>query len=222
MHQRSPSAVERLRRARALEDAGILSASRRKRGRVSWRVSRPWFKDYRSGDAASSSASTDGDVPVTVRRTSRLGPRQQEGVVIPCHFTPAASVRPGMVMFTADGGLRHRRDRSSGLRSTDPSLILTSRARTTSLPNGLVTHNSIYALPRRRHQKHSGFRGRLPGRRGHQARAELSLDADDPLRRERADREQPLAEAQGALDRLRPGRPGHGPRARGRARRGPL
>ena len=56
-------------------------------------------------------------------------------------------------------------------------------------------------LPRRRHPQHPRLRGRLPGRPGHQARAELPLDADDPLGGQRADREQPLAEGEEPLDR---------------------
>ncbi len=77
-------------------------------------------------------------------------------------------------------------------------------------------------LPWRGHPQHPRLRGRLPRRRSHQARAELPLDADDPLRGECADREQPLAEAQGALDGRGPGRSRHRPRARGRARGGAL
>ena len=50
-------------------------------------------------------------------------------------------------------------------------------------------------LPRRRHPQHPRLRGRLPRRRGRQARAELPLDADDPRRRQRGDRQQPRAEA---------------------------
>ena len=46
-------------------------------------------------------------------------------------------------------------------------------------------------LPRRRHPQHPRLRERLPGRRGRQARAELPLDADDPQRVERGDRQQP-------------------------------
>ena len=43
-------------------------------------------------------------------------------------------------------------------------------------------------LPRRRHPQHPRLPGRLPGRAGRQARAELPLDADDPRRRQRGHR----------------------------------
>ncbi len=62
-------------------------------------------------------------------------------------------------------------------------------------------------LPRRRHPEHPRLRGRLPGRHRHQARAELPLHADDPRRRQRADRQQPHAEAQAPLDRRGQGDP---------------
>ena len=81
---------------------------------------------------------------------------------------------------------------------------------------------SIYALPRRRHPQHPRLRGPLPGRDGGQARAELPLDADDPERLQRGDRQQPLAQGQVALVRARRGRSGARARAGGRARRGAL
>ena len=56
-------------------------------------------------------------------------------------------------------------------------------------------------LPRRRHQEHPRLRGRLPRRARGQARAELPLDADDPRRRQRGDRQQPRAQGQDAVDR---------------------
>ena len=46
-------------------------------------------------------------------------------------------------------------------------------------------------LPRRRHPQHPRLPGRLPRRARRQARAELPLDADDPRRRQRGDRQQP-------------------------------
>src|SRR3712207_8537011 len=56
------------------------------------------------------------------------------------------------------------------------------------------------------------LRVRLPRRQGHQARAELPLDADDPRGGQRADRQQPRAEAQAAVERAGAGRPDQGPR----------
>ncbi len=55
-----------------------------------------------------------------------------------------------------------------------------------------------------------------------QARAELPLDPDDPLRRQRGRRAQPRAAAEGALDRNRGRRAGAALRARRRARGGAL
>ncbi len=55
-----------------------------------------------------------------------------------------------------------------------------------------------------------------------QARAELPLDADDPRRLQRADRQQPRSDAEGAVDRRRARREGDDRRAPGRARGGPL
>ena len=77
-------------------------------------------------------------------------------------------------------------------------------------------------LARRRRPQHPRLRGRLPGRHGRQARAELPLDADDPERGQRGDRQQPLAQGQDALERARRRRSGPRARAGGRARRGAL
>ena len=66
------------------------------------------------------------------------------------------------------------------------------------------------------------FEDDLRRRPRRQARAELPLDADHPLRRQRGGRQQPRADGQGAVDRDRRGRPGQGARALRRARRGAL
>ena len=63
-------------------------------------------------------------------------------------------------------------------------------------------------LPPRRHPQHPRLRARLPRGRGGQARAELPLDPDDPLRRQRGRRAQPRAAAEAALDRDRRRRAG--------------
>ena len=75
-------------------------------------------------------------------------------------------------------------------------------------------------LPRRGHLEHPRLRARLPGRARREARAELPLDADDPVRRERSRLAQPGAQAQGAVERHRRRRARAGRRARRRARRG--
>ncbi len=77
-------------------------------------------------------------------------------------------------------------------------------------------------LPRRRRAQHPRLRGRLRGRQGRQARAELPLDADDPQRRQRGDHAQPRAQVEVALERARRRRADSHARARRRARRGPL
>ena len=51
-------------------------------------------------------------------------------------------------------------------------------------------------LPWRGHHEHPQFPGRLPGRRGRPARAELPLDADDPQRRQRGHHPQPRADGE--------------------------
>ena len=58
-------------------------------------------------------------------------------------------------------------------------------------------------LPRRRHPQHPRLPGRLPGREGRPARAELPLDADDPRRGQRGHHAQPRAHGQDAVDRPR-------------------
>ena len=77
-------------------------------------------------------------------------------------------------------------------------------------------------LPPRRHPQHPRLRARLPRGRGGQAGAELPLDPDDPLRRQRGGRAQPRAPAEAALDRDRGRRAGAALRARRRARGGAL
>ena len=62
---------------------------------------------------------------------------------------------------------------------------------------------SIYGFRWRRHPQHPGVRGGVPRRHGHRARAELPLDPDHPRRRQRGDRQQLRAQAQGAVDRAR-------------------
>ena len=77
-------------------------------------------------------------------------------------------------------------------------------------------------LPRGGHPQHHGVRARLPRHARDPARAELPLDEHDPARIERGDREQPRAQAEGALVGAGGGRPDPRRRGRGRARRGAL
>ena len=58
-------------------------------------------------------------------------------------------------------------------------------------------------LSGRRHPQHPRVRGGVPRRHGDRARAELPLDPDHPRRRQRGHRQQPRAQAEGAVDRRR-------------------
>ena len=77
-------------------------------------------------------------------------------------------------------------------------------------------------LPRRRHPQHPRLPGPLPRRPHGQAGAELPLDADHPVGRQRGDRPQPRPDGEGAVERPGRGRPGPRARAGGRAGRGAL
>ena len=69
-------------------------------------------------------------------------------------------------------------------------------------------------------QQHSGVRARLSAGEGRAARAELSQHEADPARRRRADRPQPAAQEEGAVDRERRGRAGAADVVRRPGRRG--
>ena len=75
-------------------------------------------------------------------------------------------------------------------------------------------------VPRRRHPQHRRVRARLPGREGRAARAELPLDAEHPLRRERGHLEQLRPQGQEAVDGRRRRRQDHRLHRLHRARRG--
>ena len=77
-------------------------------------------------------------------------------------------------------------------------------------------------LQARRHPQHPRLRARFSRSRGGEARAELPLDADDPLRRQRGRRAQPPAAAEETLDGDRRRRAGAALRAGRRARGGAL
>ena len=205
----------RPRGASALEAPGsrVRPASAARRAGATSRASRT---SATRGDSSSASATRSTSASAA---SARLGAASAARTRRSRCRSRAASVRPGMAMFTEDGGYdvveaveRVPLDR----RSTTS----TSRARTTSSPAGLVTHNSIYGFRGADITQHPRLPGRLPRRPRRQARAELPLDADDPRRRQRGDRAQPRADGQGAVDRHRRGRPDQGPRARRRARRG--
>ena len=90
-------------------------------------------------------------------------------------------------------------------------------------PDGRRRRGSVdLRLQARRHPQHPRLRARLPRGGGGQARAELPLDADDPLGRQRGRRAQPRTAREAALDRDRRRRAGAARRGRRRARGGAL
>jgi DNA helicase-2/ATP-dependent DNA helicase PcrA len=125
---------------RALTEAGF-NVRPAKAGSTSWRVE-TCVKDF---GAALDLAGAIGDlVPVSLRYVARLG-RREEGRRNSLPFLPAASVRPGMVMFAADGSFdvvesveRVRIDR--------PVYDINVEHTHNFVAAGLVTHNSIYGF----------------------------------------------------------------------------
>jgi DNA helicase-2/ATP-dependent DNA helicase PcrA len=118
----------------ALERFG-LSVRPAKRGSDSWRYESS-FKDY--GRAMEVVDRIQTATPVTVRQMARLAKR-----ALP--FMPAASVRPGMVMFTEQG--------SYEVVASVERIPLATRVYDLDIEgthnfvaNGLVTHNSVYAF----------------------------------------------------------------------------
>jgi DNA helicase-2/ATP-dependent DNA helicase PcrA len=123
---------------RRLEAAGI--SVRDARG-GSWKVETS-FKDF--DEAARLADRIRRVTNVTVRYTARLG-APTPGAKSSLPFMPASSVRPGMAMFTADGGYdivesveRVELDR--------PVYDLNVEHTHNFVAGGLVTHNSIYSF----------------------------------------------------------------------------
>jgi superfamily I DNA/RNA helicase len=121
-----------------LEDAGI--SVRDARG-GSWRVETS-FKDFE--EAAHFADRIRRATEVTVRYTARFG-APANGTKSSLPFMPAASVRPGMAMFTEDGGYdivesveRVELDR--------PVYDLNVEHTHNFVAAGLITHNSIYSF----------------------------------------------------------------------------
>ena len=84
---------------------------------------------------------------------------------------------------------RAERDRAEA-RSRAPQRLRGGRRGSVDLP-----------LPRRGHPQHPRVRAGVPRRHGDHARAELPVDADDPRRGQRGDREQRRSQAEEPLDR---------------------
>ena len=127
-----------------------------------------------------------------------------------------------MVMFTEDRSITTSSRPSSGSQLAAPVYDIDVEDTHNFVANGLLTHNSVYALPRRRHREHPWLRAGPPRCHGRQARAELSLDADDPECVQRGHLQQPAAQGQVPLVGSRRRGSGARPGARGRARRGAL
>jgi DNA helicase II / ATP-dependent DNA helicase PcrA len=125
----------------ALECLG-LSVRRAKRGSSSWRYE-SCFKDY--GAAMQIVKRLRSVLEVSVQRVARLGVdggEVVEGKSLP--FVPASAVRPGMAMFTAEGGYdvvesveRVALDR--------PVYDIDVEGTHNFVADGLVTHNSVYS-----------------------------------------------------------------------------
>ena len=125
----------------AVEGLG-LSVRRAKEGSSSWRYE-SYFKDY--GAAMQIVERIRSVLDVCVRQVARLGTdggEVVEGKSLP--FIPASAVRPGMAMFTAEGGYdvvesveRVVLDR--------PVYDIDVEGTHNFVADGLVTHNSVYS-----------------------------------------------------------------------------
>ena len=126
----------------ALEAAG-LAVREAMPGSGSWRVETA-VKEF--GEAVRLAGRISSVLDVDVRLVGRLGPRQagrSEGNSLP--FIPAASVRPGMSVFTGDGG--YDAVRSVERVSLDrPVYDLNVEGTHNFIAEGIVTHNSIYGF----------------------------------------------------------------------------
>jgi ATP-dependent DNA helicase UvrD/PcrA len=117
---------------KALEAFG-LSVRPAKAGSLSWRYE-SCFSDFEKAMDVVSRIETA--TPVTIRRMARLAGRS-----LP--FMPAASVRPGMVMFTQDGSFELV-ESVERVRLAARVYDLDVEVTHNFIANGLVTHNSIY------------------------------------------------------------------------------
>ena len=120
----------------ALDSVGLRA---RPAGAEGWRYE-SCFKDY--GDAMAVVQRIESVLPVFVRRVARFGRRDAPGKnSLP--FMPAASVRPGMVMFTEAGGY----DVVMDVECVDePREVFDIDVEGVHnfIAGGLITHNSIY------------------------------------------------------------------------------
>jgi DNA helicase-2/ATP-dependent DNA helicase PcrA len=113
-----------------------------KNGSSSWRYESV-FKDY--GQALEVVSRIQRVLPVTVRQRARLGSRRDEPAQNSLPFITAASVRPGMVMFTQEGEY----DIVEAVERVplhEPVYDLNVEDTHNFVAGGLLTHNSIYAF----------------------------------------------------------------------------
>jgi DNA helicase II / ATP-dependent DNA helicase PcrA len=125
--------------AKKLEDLGFTVSYRPKA--KGWRSER-YFKSY--GEALDVAERVKRLLEVSIRRVARFGRREKEQISsLP--FTSASSVRPGMVMFTKDGGYDTVVSVDRVVLS-QPVFDLNIETTHNFIANGLITHNSIYGF----------------------------------------------------------------------------
>jgi DNA helicase-2/ATP-dependent DNA helicase PcrA len=125
---------------RSLEAFG-LSVRPAKKSSTSWRYE-SCFKSY--GDAMAVVDRIQTATPVVVRQVARLGDRAAcPSGKNSLPFLPAASVRPGMAMFAADGSL-DLVEKVERVTIGAPVYDLDVEGTHNYVAAGLVTHNSIY------------------------------------------------------------------------------
>jgi superfamily I DNA/RNA helicase len=127
--------------AETLRAAG-LSVRPAKSGSESWRYE-SCFKEY--GDAIAVVERIRGALPVHVRLVARLGDGAAAEGRNALPFIPASSVRPNMVMFTADGGYDVVEKVEAVPLGTTVHDINVEHTHN-FVAGGLVTHNSIYGF----------------------------------------------------------------------------